>query len=251
MNIGPLSALIIVDMVHSDSRTLRRLANRIATYAYQTEDIKFIIVHTSGEPGLDHTQLKKYRESNYDGVPFLKERPVWHNSNKLYTSANNIDLENEWAFMNNYKTYFREHDEQFSAMQKNGNLPFTRPQRAGLVGTNPTILNMKIRDDQAIIGCWSLLQLKYITETYSKQKYNQPINNIVYAGGSLDICLKDRVVGYSNIANANKNNYFLEEKNILAKSELIYNTTGEITTEKSYPTHQWDQIDKDTYKLIS
>lgn len=255
MNLTGPSALIIIDVIDTKVGSMNKLSNKLASYVYNTPEIKMIIVHTSGEPGLEPGQLEHIKSVNFKGVPLLKERPLWNVANRVYLSSGNNELIDEWEFMNDYKIYFRnwwstdlEKNARFQRLRDNKNMPFVRPNRIKTFGTHSKILNMKLRDDQTLVGCWSMLQLKYLVESYYSGE--QSIDNFIYAGGALDVCLKDRTIGYEQVGSMIQSGYFSTPKNIVANSNLIFDVHGVITKDKNYTVDKWECVAPNMFKLI-
>jgi len=240
------SAIIIIDVLNVDRSTENLIANNIVNYCHSAEDVKLIVILTSGQSGISTVEKESYKIQI--GLPHIKEHPIWANSNHIYSSADNDVIKSDWECFNNYKKFFNEwatsYDDDNRTRQ--GELPFVRSSRSRLVGTHSTILNMQLRTDQTLVGCWSISQLKYLIEDYSKYQ----IENLIYAGGALSVCLADRTIGYNKVLAKMQDNYFQTVNTIIANRELIFSVTGVPAEDHEFDPVQWQKLDSTRYKLI-
>ena len=82
--------------------------------------------------------------------------------------------------------------------------------------THSTIMSIKPRNDQFFFSASSPFEIIYYCNST-----NQSIRNIYWAGVDWRICIRDRPVGYQEIINCYKNNFFKNKINFRTNKTLI------------------------------
>jgi hypothetical protein len=208
------------------SQLYEAVAANILKFCKENKDIKTLIIHSQICVDWPATTMFTNRPDGLKNVPLLKESVVWDPANALYSNAS-LELQQEWALMNDEEHYLwhrlRQTD-QWQKLEKTvQTTPFVTPASVNLPGTHKKLLRNKLRNDQIRMGCWTMPQLIYLAE----QCHPEPVDTVYFFGGSLSQCLADRPIGYRRVANAIKQKQFARNMKILLKKDCVFDGLGQ------------------------
>jgi hypothetical protein len=104
--------------------------------------------------------------------------------------------------------------------------------------THPTIRDIKLRSDQVIFTAFNELQILYYCNNI-----NPSIKNIYFLGAQWEMCVKNRPVGWLQVAGLLYHNMFSSTKNLLTRRDCVYVKKNEIDD------NRWQPLDMQTLQL--
>ena len=188
--------------------------DQLKSWITNNQSISGVIACNWVDNSLQQADLKYY------GVPLPYHRDIHTNSIEHYSQSTHGTIARWWSTHNDL-TEFDDWQEYVEYMQVKTS-PFLRFHNT----TDPPFVNSDLRDDQQLVGCWTLEQLVYLIN----HVYTQA-TNIYFVGGDVKQCLIDRPTGIRAVHLANKQGQlFNRPLNIFALADYIHNIDGKVVS---------------------